>query len=278
MKTKSNQTVLKDKWIFVIICPLIAIAAVHIGNENSLQELVAIPSYYSDLLLSFGCTFLATYYIKWLFKRKFFYVKWKNKDYLSLLLLGILSPTLVIIFIEVLYLEFLLDISFSESTILFLELPLILTFCLLISLFYINITSSAQKKQLEVNLSMQQESIKIEERVKNFTFLVNKGAQALVIHPVEVAYIFVDAKSLFIVTIDGKSHLYNSTLDKIENELDPSLFIRLNRKVIAQKNAIDSFERMESRKLKIKLIPESNQPYYVSKTNASKFQSWMERN
>src|SRR5690606_9944119 len=128
IKTKHS-----DRWVFFLICPIIALLSVHIGNENPIQELVLIPSYYSDLLLAFVLTYGTTYYLK-IVTRNF---ALKHNSRLKLALYGVIIPVFVLIGIESIYLVFLLEITLEESSILYLELPLIFVFCLMIIMIFL---------------------------------------------------------------------------------------------------------------------------------------------
>src|SRR5690606_6060433 len=116
----------------------VALGVVHIGNENSIGELLRIPSYYSDLLLALSCSIGLGFYIKklntWLYQ-KMDGNKELRKRVLFQSVFGIIVPSTVICGIEILYL-YILHIKIGESSIFYLELPLILLLTLLINLIF----------------------------------------------------------------------------------------------------------------------------------------------
>ena len=59
MKSKKESTVLdegkiRDKWLFLFVYPILALLAVHFGNDNALLKLMGMPSYYTDILFCTG--------------------------------------------------------------------------------------------------------------------------------------------------------------------------------------------------------------------------------
>lgn len=137
-KVNAETSTVNDKWIFGLLYPVMAISIVHIGNDNSLSKLLTIPSYYSDLLLAFGCTFGVGFYFQWFFVRIDQRFDWENQLKQRLFhqaIWGIFIPTVFIICIELIYL-LLIHVDLNESSIFYLELPLVVLFCLLINLIY----------------------------------------------------------------------------------------------------------------------------------------------
>lgn len=177
----SNQTIIKDRWLFIFAYPIMALLAVHIGNDNSIEQLIRIPSYYSDILLAFCCTFLFGFYIRKIhqtFETHFYKEDTSAKQLLLLILLGVIVPTILIISIEITYLFF-LDFSILKSSILYLELPITLLFCLLINLIYFILYQTSYKKNVSKEPLLQD---------YKSSFVVKSGASSIQIHTDEVAY------------------------------------------------------------------------------------------
>ena len=129
-----------DKWMFVFLYPLIAVLVVHTGNDNSFQKLLTIPSYYSDLLLAFLCTYAVGFYYRQLYRKLHQKFGWNTsfkKTWRYQLTWALLVPISTIIIIEIIYLVFLLNIPVSQSSVFYLELPLVSLFCILINLLYL---------------------------------------------------------------------------------------------------------------------------------------------
>ncbi len=107
-------------------------------------------------------------------------------------------------------------------------------------------------------------------------FLVSKRDAFFSIPVTEIAYIYFESKLTYAVTFDKKEHIINFTLDKLEEELDPSIFIRANRQAIVNMNAIHSLENYFGGKLIVKLMPQFDQKFVISRAKASVFKNWLD--
>lgn len=92
----------------------------------------------------------------------------------------------------------------------------------------------------------------------------------------DIACIYLNKTMLNISTMSGHKYYLSSTLDDVENMLDPSMFCRANRQFLINKAAIINAERFFARKLTVKLIVETTEPVIVSKAKASEFLQWLE--
>ncbi len=94
-------------------------------------------------------------------------------------------------------------------------------------------------------------------------FLVKEGNQFIPIKIEDVAY-FYWSDYAFLRKFDGKSYLINHSLNQLEELIPPHLFIRINRQMIANINAIESFVKRE-KFYDIKLIPKFPEMVTISK-------------
>lgn len=91
----------------------------------------------------------------------------------------------------------------------------------------------------------------------------------------DIAYFYFDARVTFAVSYDGKQHIINQSLDKLEEELDPQMFFRTNRQTILNIDAIERFESYFSGKLVVKLVNKLNDKIMISRAKAGPFKEWM---
>lgn len=106
--------------------------------------------------------------------------------------------------------------------------------------------------------------------------MVIKLGQKLIILPVEdIAYIY--SKDKITYYCNTKNQLFPSyiSLDKIQDELDPALFFRVNRQLIAHKKAITDIKTIEKSKLLLKLLPTYNEDVIVSTEKSTQFKKWL---
>lgn len=248
---------------------LIALGAVHIGNENSIGELLRIPSYYSDLLLALSCSIGLGFYIKklntWL-NQKMDGTKELKKRILYQSVFGIVAPSTVICGIEILYLH-ILNIKIGESSILYLELPLILLLTLLINLAFLVLD------QIPYSSASNPKAIKNKPAFKKH-FIVQFGQKFINVPSGEVAYFKIENRLVFLVTANNKCYLYNSTFKELLQDLPPDDYFQLNRQVIAKRESILESTHTATRRLQIQLQPSLEQEAFVSKIRAGQFMEW----
>lgn len=276
--SNNNSQGVNDQWLFWLVYPLMAVLAVHIGNENSLSVLLRIPSYYSDLLLALVCTYGVGLYYRVLFRRIDQRFAWQNglkRRLVRHLVYGLVLPTLVIIGIEALYLVFLLEIPLHESSIFYLEMPLVATFCALVNLLYFSLYFRKHNLELAAELHSEKEKgAQASASVRDY-FTVDQGLRSLNLSVGDVAYFMVQQKNMLLVSEKGTEYLYDASLEKVKSEVSSADFFQLNRQVIAHRKAIDSYERTDTRKLLVHLQPSAAAPVYVSKSRAPEFLKWM---
>lgn len=92
----------------------------------------------------------------------------------------------------------------------------------------------------------------------------------------EVAYFYADDKVVFLVTTEGKKYLIDSNLETLEDLLDPALFFRINRKVIARIESIQKVKTLLSNRLQVFLKPAFDQDVFVSKYRSHDFRCWLD--
>lgn len=263
-----------DRWIFRLIYPLMILGVVHIGNDNTIERLLSMPSYYSDLLLATVCTYGAGYYFRLLFRTWERRCHWEEdivRCLLKQLKWGVWLPLTIIIAVELYYLIFFLHIPVSRHTIWYLELPLILVFLLMINLIYFLLYHRKHHIQMLQTLDTDK-TVKHDHPY----LLVSTGAKTRQIPYPEVGYFIKQDGITFLHLRSGDVYVYDLPLDRILEHLDGKTFFQLNRQVIASRHTIRSYSATATRKLKIELQPTSPHPVFVSKARASAFIRWFD--
>ncbi|GAF01442.1 LytR/AlgR family response regulator transcription factor [Saccharicrinis fermentans] len=132
------------------------------------------------------------------------------------------------------------------------------------------------ENQININYAELVKGIKEGEAKYRKRFLVSKRDAFFAVPVEDVAYIYFEAKTTYAVTFDKKQHMINFTLDKLEEELDPAVFIRANRQAIVNLKAIHSLENYFGGKLVVKLLPQFDEKFVVSRAKASVFKEWLD--
>ncbi|MCL2681916.1 MAG: LytTR family DNA-binding domain-containing protein [Bacteroidales bacterium] len=95
----------------------------------------------------------------------------------------------------------------------------------------------------------------------------------------DIAYIFSENKVAKIVTFDNHTYYENDSLDKLQQQIEPSKFFRANRQFIVSHKAIKDISTWFDSKLSINLFVDVPEKIIVSRTRASEFKEWYtERN
>nr|WP_321232765.1 LytTR family DNA-binding domain-containing protein [uncultured Psychroserpens sp.] len=108
------------------------------------------------------------------------------------------------------------------------------------------------------SMSLQATNTGIKDR-----FLVREGNHYIPIKLDDIAY-FYWSDYAFIKKFDGKSYLINHSLSQLEEMIAPHLFIRINRQIIVNVNAIESLMKKENTYV-VNLIPKFSEDVSISK-------------
>lgn len=254
---------------------IVALSFIFIAQENTFLQCLRIPSFYSDIVFAFATTFLTAFYLEKLDKKLNLthpFDAGVQKRIGKQILLGILAPALVAMVLETLYL-YLIGISFEDSSILNLELPLSLLFLTIINLLYISVCLYRLGKAGRFAVFNQTE-VGADSPIDYIIAL--SGAREERIELANCAYLFSSSKVLWLQTFSGDQYRIKGTLEYWEEKLRHANYYRLNRQFLSAHNAIQSVEQTETRKLKVNFVIQPLGDVFVSKVNAVHFRQWWE--
>jgi two-component system response regulator LytT len=106
-------------------------------------------------------------------------------------------------------------------------------------------------------------------------FTVKIGQHLKVISTDEIECFFSENKGTYIHTFDNRNFLIDSTLEVLEQEIDPSSFYRISRKFIISLKAIKEIVVYSNSRLKIILPTYKEDEVVVSREKVSDFKSWI---
>lgn len=109
---------------------------------------------------------------------------------------------------------------------------------------------------------------------KRFTSKV--GQHLKIINADEVECFYSENKGTYAATIDGRNYLLETTLENLENDLDPKLFFRVSRKFYVNVNCIKDIVSYTNSRLQIKLVRFNEQEIIVSRERVKDFKLWLE--
>lgn len=108
-------------------------------------------------------------------------------------------------------------------------------------------------------------------------FLVKLGQKFIPIPITDVAYFYAENKGVYLVSKSGNRYVIDSSLDQLEQELDPNKFTRANRQYMLAEDAIESIHTSLGSKLKVYVKPAAEETIWVSKEKAAGFKRWLNK-
>jgi len=106
--------------------------------------------------------------------------------------------------------------------------------------------------------------------------IVRKGNENVVLKVEDIAFIYRDNTIIIAVDKDEKKYLCDKNLSALEDELDPSVFFRANRKYLLNIHYIRSYKTFEKVKLEVLLsLSNCNHSIIVRQETAPLFRKWM---
>ena len=91
----------------------------------------------------------------------------------------------------------------------------------------------------------------------------------------EIVYFMADDRYLFAITQGGKKYYYDATLAQLENELNPDLFFRANRRYFINKHFVNEIKTISRSRLVIKMTEEVTDEIVVSYSRSKEFKEWI---
>jgi DNA-binding LytR/AlgR family response regulator len=113
---------------------------------------------------------------------------------------------------------------------------------------------------------------------KNKTrLIVRKGKENVVLKIEDIAFIYRDNTIIIAVDKEEKKYLCDKNLSALEEELNPAIFFRANRKYLLNIQYIRSYKTFEKVKLEVFLtLSTCNHSIIVSQETAPLFRKWMQ--
>jgi len=106
-------------------------------------------------------------------------------------------------------------------------------------------------------------------------FLAKVGQRLFFIPAGDVSYFAADNKIVYLIDREGNRFVINSTMEKLETELNPRDFFRLNRKIIIHAEAIEQVKSYHSNRLKLQVKGVSaSEEMIISRERVADFKQW----
>ena len=91
----------------------------------------------------------------------------------------------------------------------------------------------------------------------------------------EIECFYSENKGTYLHTFENRNYLLDTTLEQIEEELDPKEFYRVSRKFIIPLKAIHEIQVHSNSRLKVVLPSYKEEEVIVSREKVSDFKTWI---
>jgi DNA-binding LytR/AlgR family response regulator len=129
---------------------------------------------------------------------------------------------------------------------------------------------SSAKWEAPVKTTTATSKVQFQER-----FLVTIGRQMKLVLAEEVAYFFTEQKIVYLVTFQQVKYNTGFTLERLEQQLNPALFFRINRQFIINLSAIVKLLPASKSRMQVVLKPETIHDTITSFGRTESFFNWM---
>ena len=107
-------------------------------------------------------------------------------------------------------------------------------------------------------------------------FSVKVGQHLKLINIEDIECFYSENKGTYVFTSEGRNYLLDTTLELLEQELEPQFFFRINRKFFVNINAIKDMVSYTNSRLQIKLNRYNDDEVIVARERVKDFKIWLE--
>ena len=108
-------------------------------------------------------------------------------------------------------------------------------------------------------------------------FLVPERDKLIPLATANIAYFYIDTKTVKAISMDGHTYYMSQTLDDIMLQLNPEDFFRANRQFIVSRKAIKDLTIWFGNKLSLNLLVKIPEEIIISKAKVSEFKNWFSK-
>ena len=108
-------------------------------------------------------------------------------------------------------------------------------------------------------------------------FLVPERDKLIPLVTSNIAYFYIDTKTVKAISLDEHTYYMSQTLDDIMMQLNPDDFFRANRQFIVSRKAIKDLTIWFGNKLSLNLLVKIPEEIIISKAKVSEFKNWFSK-
>ena len=106
-------------------------------------------------------------------------------------------------------------------------------------------------------------------------YLVKRGSDLIAVKTEDIAYCYATHKLVCMVDHNNQKFILDKSLSDLEKELTPAQFFRINRKYLANINAVKKIKLYGKGKLLIELVPNVEEEIIISNETVAAFKEWI---
>ena len=108
-------------------------------------------------------------------------------------------------------------------------------------------------------------------------YIVRFNDRIVPLNVTDIAFIYSEDKNNYLVTFDGQKYIIDSSLDVMNEDLNPENFFRISRSSIVSMKSIKSITKQPGGRLRIDTEPAPPYEMTVSRSRVDDFLVWLER-
>ena len=135
----------------------------------------------------------------------------------------------------------------------------------------------ARSEQIDVDALMKALGGSPAKKEYKERFIIKFNDRIVPLQASQIAYVYSEEKNNYLVTVDGQKYIIDSSLDVMNEELDPDCFFRISRSCIIAMKSITSILKQAGGRLRITAEPKSSFEMTVSRSRVDDFMIWLER-
>ena len=278
-----------DRNLRLIAIPLWGFLYRNIGEVASFGQLLKDPQYYLDLSVAILVTFLIWELNRFFILRFDKKYSWVDQAFSRALIQGATCfglSSLIVLMVTFVYNTYLAQRHplFNIEIVFMTDIPMACMFLLVMHMLYTGMWLRGYHQRVVEGLQERISSLENPSPLNANTpptvralrsLLVNQGKAQVPLNLEEIAYLSVAGDLCVIRNLQGQSFTIDQTLEQLEESLPGSEFFRLNRQIIAHRQAIRKVETDGSGRLLLQLNPAFSEEVSVSRKKANAFKDWM---
>lgn len=131
------------------------------------------------------------------------------------------------------------------------------------------------ERRPDMYMEMLLDALQRKEKRYRTRFLIAKANQYLALQVSDIAYFYSENKVTTAVTYEGKHHVIDLSLSRLEEQLDPDRFFRANRQVLLCVDAIAKIEPYFNGRICVSVKPPYRETITISEDRITPFKVWL---